>query len=104
MNTTDRVRLVVQYDSGDGCTFSCTNTHPIMAESAEAVAVEFEAAAKKAFADGEHEFTMYGVDFDTMSFFVGAHVGGSLSIAKRTYSPPSIFTLDEWFNTNSDNW
>lgn len=102
MNTTDRVRLVIQYDSGDGCTFSCTNTHPIMAESAEGVAVEFEAAAKKADRAGEHEFTMYGVDFDTTSFFV--HVGGPLSIAKRTYSAPSIFTLDEWFNTNSDNW
>ena len=82
------MRLVVEYSEGDGCTYSCTNTEPIEYESAEAFAVEFE------------QFCLDNKDHDPwcLKMFADKEWDVSVFFFKGKYYPPTIMTVDEWFN------
>jgi len=91
------MRLVIEYVSGDGCTYHCTDTVPVEYESAEAFAVDFEdavrlAAQRKIILDRPaqpkiYEFVFASCTFQTDAFF-----------RDGTYYPPEILTVDEWFS------
>jgi hypothetical protein len=86
------MRLVIEYNVGDGYTWHATNTIPVEYESAEAFAVEFEEACKEARVQAKQsarhwvEFTFAGREWDADNFF-----------EKGVYYPPEILTVDEWF-------
>ena len=87
------MKLILEYDIGDGCTYGCTETVPINYESAEALIVDFEEKCKAAKKEWEfptgtyrYVFEIGGQTFDFTNFFV-----------KEEYFSPRIFTVDEWF-------
>jgi hypothetical protein len=86
------MRLVIEYNVGDGYTWSATNTVPVEYESAEAFFVEFEEACKEARVQAKQtrcrwvEFTFAGREWDADNFF-----------EEDVYYPPEILTVDEWF-------
>jgi hypothetical protein len=87
------MRLVIEYNVGDGYTWSATNTVPVEYESAEAFFVEFEEACKEARVQPKQtrccwiEFTFAGLEWDATCFFT----------SDGDYYPPEILTVDEWF-------
>jgi len=84
------MRLVIEYVSGDGCTYHCTDTVPVEYESAEAFAVDFERAVRQAAQPKIYEFVFANRTFQTDAFFLGG-----------TYYPPEILTVDEWFSRST---
>ena len=84
------MKLVLEYQQSDGCTYSCTNTLPIEYESAEGLSVDIEAAMRKAHADCKGDITFAGHVLDVGSFFYHTDAG-------LQYDEPRIFTIDEWF-------
>ncbi len=100
------MRLILRYDSSDGCTYSCTTTFPVEYESAEALLLDFLEAAKQAILGDNYEFTFLGETFDpsqVYSRFDPAQyprlTGVTLEHGKRLYleCPPEVMTLDEYF-------
>jgi hypothetical protein len=81
------MRLVIKYTAGDGCSWSCEDVLPVEYESAEQLYVDFEAAARAAYAANVYAFVVANREFHTDYFFYGA----------GTYNPPEILTVDEWF-------
>ena len=79
------MRLVIKYSVGDGCTFSCTVTTPVIYESAEAFAVEFEEACKAN--RGKYQMRFAHLDFEPANF-----------LCNDEYFGPDIMTVDEWFS------
>lgn len=86
------MKLIIEYNETDGCTYSCTNTLPIEYESPEALAVDFEAECKRAYEQcpaGYGDFWVSNRQFNTSSFY-----------DQGVYYPPSFYTFDEWFDAN----
>lgn len=85
---TTLTRLIVEWTDSDGCTYSCTNTLPVLYESAEAFAVEFEAWCKinASAVPVRRASTFAGQDFEAYHFF-----------EEGVYSPPRVYTVEEWF-------
>lgn len=83
------MQIVMEYSEGDGCTYHCTNTHPIEYESPEAALCDFEIAIKAA---GMERFTFAGMEFWGDTFHEYAGWG-----TKREYVAPDFLTVDEWF-------
>jgi len=84
-NGEDLIRLVIEYTVSDGCTFSCTNTVPLMYESGEAFLVDFEEwCLNHKLQSGNDSFS--GQDFYAGYFFENG-----------TYCPPAVYTVDDWF-------
>lgn len=90
----EKQRLILAYQSSDGCTWSATNTLPVEYESAEALAVDFELAIKKARADLSSDCVFAGHKFYPGYFFYEDQ-------SKDVYDAPFIGTFDEWFELNS---
>jgi len=100
------MRLILQYTSGDGYTYYCTNTHPVVYESAEALLVDFMNAAEAA-QRGISEFYFLSVKFDVSDFYerVDQKYVNSYPDFKYLHTehgsylecPPNIMTLDEYF-------
>lgn len=82
------MRLVVIYYEGDGYTYSCQNTVPVVYESAEAFAVDLEEACKKAQESQASDFQLANQEWYTRCFF-----------EDDKYFAPEILTVDEWFDT-----
>ena len=85
---TTLTRLIIEWVDSDGCTYSCTNTLPVLYESAEAFVVEFEAWCKLTASANSvrRDTTFAGQDFEAYHFFENG-----------AYVPPRVFTVDEWF-------
>lgn len=84
------MRLIVEYEVTDGFTYHCTNTVPVVYESAEAFLVDFELSLKGL--KGNHEITGY-ITLGNQEFDSGDFVEDGM------YYPPNVYTLDEWFAT-----
>jgi hypothetical protein len=87
------IRLIVEFTTGDGCTFSCENTRPVVYESAEGFSVAFEEWCK---ANRNTYSGLYGLEFaghswDPTDFFYQDSAGNDV------YSGPEIYTVDEYF-------
>jgi len=80
------MRLVIKYTAGDGCSWSCDVVLPVEYESAEQLYVDFEAAARAAYAANVYAFVVANREFETDCFF-----------DRGTYLLPKILTVDEWF-------
>lgn len=79
------MRLIVKYETGDGCTYSCTETVPIEYESKEAAIIDFDKICKgKCSPCGEFFFA--GKSFTNYDFYI-----------KGKYYAPEILMLDEWY-------
>lgn len=90
------MRLVIKWNHGDGCTYSCDETEPVEFESAEAFIVGFEDALKAAHKAGKGEFQFAGRDWWEDQFYYrkedrnGRYLGKEMSL-------PRVLTVDEWF-------
>ena len=84
------MRLVIEYHDGDGCTYSCNVTVPVLYESAEAFAVDFEKFCMDIKSSGK--YSLYG------NSFAGQEWDASFFFEDEVYFPPNIYTVDEWFN------
>lgn len=84
------MKLVLCYNIGDGCTFSCDVVLPVEYESAEAAIVEFERRAAEARTASGYVFWFAGHEFDTSDFFWK-------STTQDRFEPPDLLTIDEWF-------
>ena len=84
------MKLVLIYNHGDGCTYWCEETVPIEYESAEALIVDFENAAKSAYCSDKWDFIFAGHTFDSYRFFENNILD--------SYICPKIMTIDEWFD------
>lgn len=80
------MRLVIEFSAGDGCTWWATVSVPVVYESAEAFAVDFEEACLKAKSSAEYTFKFAGYDWEPGDFIIDGD-----------YFPPDILTVDEWF-------
>jgi hypothetical protein len=82
------MKLVVEYQVGDSYTWTATETLPVIYESGEALAVEFERRVR-ALKDQnypDNQFILGGQTFEAQDFWVDGE-----------YYAPEIFTVDEWF-------
>lgn len=81
------MRLVIQYEWGDGYTFSATATVPVNYESAESFLVDFEEFCR----------TRYDDDSISTPIFAGLEWNVSNFFEDGVYYSPTILTVDEWF-------
>jgi hypothetical protein len=84
------MRLVIEYHDGDGCTYSCDVTVPVVYESAEAFAVDFEKFCKDIKSSGKGN-SLYGDSFAGQKWDVSGFFEDGV------YYAPRISTVDEWF-------
>ncbi len=87
------MKLILEYQESDGCTYSCTNTHPIEYESAEALSVALEKAMRKGLDERVGEVQFAGFNFYPPRFFYV-----DTSTKAMVYDEPHIWTIDEWFD------
>lgn len=78
------MRLIIEYRVGDGYTYYATNTVPVIYESAEGFAVDFEKFCKY-YHPVVTNFA--GQQWDTTEFI----------LKDGYYAPPHIMTVDEFF-------
>ena len=85
------MRLIIQYDVGDGYTWSGTETIPVAYESGEAFIVEFEDFVKdKVGKDDMLNLQKFaGIEWDITDFYNARSGGG--------YYWPRVYTVDEFF-------
>lgn len=91
------MKLVLAYGQGDGCTYWSERTIPVEYESAEALIVDFENAAKSAYCSDHWDFVFAGHTFDASDFF-----DKNSFDENDDYMCPEIMTIDEWFNAPRD--
>ena len=91
------MRLVIKWNHGDGCTYSCDETEPVEFESQEAFLVGFEEAAKLSFTKGERGVMFAGREWwvDQFYYHKTDHKGRHTNDIEWTF--PEILTVDEWF-------
>lgn len=78
------MRLVIEYQTGDGCTYWAKETIPIEYASPEAFAVDFEIACKD--------------NIDRVDFWFADKLWESMNhIERGVYYAPDAYTVDEWF-------
>ena len=84
------MRLIIEYEVTDGFTYHCTNTVPVVYESAEAFLVDFELSVggSKVNRDRPVSITLGSQEFDVNNF-----------VDDGMYYPPNVYTLDEWFES-----
>jgi len=85
------MQLIIEYEVGDGYTYSCTITEPVVYESAEAFLVDLEDAILNLPEAASHLFQhieIGGQRFDAHLFYDD---GGRISL-------PDVYTVDEWFS------
>lgn len=88
------MRLVIKWNHGDGCTYSCDETEPVEFESAEAFIVGFEALLK---ANRDQQGFVYaGREWWTDHFFYRVEDRDGKYLGKEV-SLPEVMTVDEWF-------
>ena len=88
------MRLVIQFYVTDGYTYGFDCVVPVVYESAEAFAVEFEVLCHKHHAQEEtNDFEFAGQSWDADNHF--GHWNEKTN--SRPYEAPDIFTVDEWF-------
>lgn len=88
------MRLIIEFTTGDGYTYWARETIPIVYESAEAFAVEFEEFCRKRLKDFNHDqfFDLTAVKFASRSWDICDF------FEDGKYVAPDIMTVDEWFN------
>lgn len=74
------MRIVMEYGTGDGYTYGCTLTVPVIAESCEQALEDFEALVN----GSAEEFS-----FCNEVYYAGDFKGKN--------SLPDFYTVDEWF-------
>lgn len=93
------MKFVLSHTYGDSLSWSSDITFPIEYESAEALIVDFEKAARHAFSYNLLIFVFANHEFITEYFFVSRHPGPNEK--SGDYICPEIMTIDEWFAINN---
>lgn len=87
------MQLVIEHGAGDGYTWWCTCTIPVIYESAEAFAVDFETFCLQHLdVRGRSDPKFAGHTWDMEYFFARDDDGDIIE-----YTAPEIYTVDEWF-------
>ena len=85
------MHVVMLYTEGDGCTYSCDHTYPIIHESPEVARVEFDELCATAYAKKpnwrEMKFMFCGIEFEPSTFYIDGN-----------YYPPDFLTVQEWYD------
>jgi hypothetical protein len=87
------MQLVIEYDAGDGCTWWARCTIPVIYESAEAFAVDFETFClqyRDVYVYPDPEFAGHTWDMDHFFPYNDKR-------ERCEYTAPEIYTVDEWF-------
>jgi hypothetical protein len=84
------MRLVVTYEVGDGCTYSCTRTLPIEYKSVDDLLIDLDDHCKKLLAANNWK------ERQALEYFKGIHIP-SLFEEDGEYYLPTVRTLEEWF-------
>lgn len=91
------MQLVMFYSVGDGCTYSCDITLPIIYDSPLAASLDFLKVVETAYSSGAKygEFEWCGHKFNTSDFYTSPMQYGFNEAPQ--YSAPEFYTIDEWF-------
>lgn len=88
------MKIVMEFSIKSECTYSCTNTVPIIYSSIEAASADFEKLCKDAYNASDllwwDEFSFAGHRFDICIFY-----------EDDEFIPPKFMTVDEWFEENN---
>lgn len=83
------MRLLMEVEVGDGYTYSCTVTYPIVHESPEAALCELEELVMAAAVNNEFfVFSGHELSYDAFVFVNGEDL---------EFFAPTLYTLDEYF-------
>lgn len=82
------MQLIIKYTVGDGCTYSCDVTLPVVCDSAEEFLVGFEEALKHARKAGT-SFTYCNHEWSPSDFY--------WAYDSNNYELPNVMSVDEWF-------
>jgi hypothetical protein len=91
------MQLIMERTNTDGYTYTCVDTTPLIHESPEAAAIEFEAAMRQGMESGV-SVEWKGVTYYPSDYFPYATYsddGECQDVGK--YEGPYFFTVDEWF-------
>ena len=112
------MRLVVQFQIGDGCTYSCTETIAVVYDSAEQLLVDLEDAVNNYIKSHEQYYKDYEKYENIKSFdervlayqeqkkklfalrdttLPKTNIILSYFIENNKFEAPTIMTVDEWF-------
>lgn len=98
------MRLIMQYQDSDDCTYSCTVTLPFIYESAEAALEDFSTvlnATVKAWNDYRNDNSVgFTVPKCDGYFTFAGHeftIGDFISNGGKSVYLPEIYTIDEYF-------
>lgn len=83
------MRLIMEVEDGDGYTYSCTITYPIVAESPESALCELEELVNESLLSRD-VFTFSGHVLMYDSFV-------TWDDEKHTFFAPTFYTIDEYF-------
>jgi hypothetical protein len=96
------MKIVMEYECGDDCTFSCRNTLPIEYSSIEEASIVFEELVQQHSKDRYTDFVFCGHEFSPDTFLMTnydhdkdkKHSSWPFS---ELYISPTFMTVDEWF-------
>ncbi len=82
------MKLVIEYNAGDGYTYNCTMAEPVEYESPEALYSDLLDLTKKTKEDKKSYFYFLGTEFEVEYLTDGVFW---------------VYTLEEWFEKNKIN-
>lgn len=85
-------RFIVEHGTGDGCSYSCTVTLPVVAESRESFLQALEKAVEKFQQD-----TRARLRFNDEEKVCGTTFYLGDLVEDGVYYPPRVYTVDEYF-------
>lgn len=98
-------KLIVEYWVGDGCTYSATETYPILYESKAKFIAALEThflihldALKVATNSLIYKFDLGGRTWDIQQF-----ISAEWPNYEPIFNPPLIYTVEEWFDKHIKN-
>ena len=91
------MQLIMEHAHSDGYTYSCVDTTPLLHDSPEAAAVEFEAVMRKGMQEGVRVEWNGATYFPSVYFPHATYGDDGMCHEMGKYEGPYFFTVDEWF-------
>lgn len=90
-------KFVFEYTATDDFTFSCTESIPFETDLEDVTEIQLKFISLLETAIKENKFTF---DFVGVNCKVYHYTYDDIKLKKTCFITPTIFTLDEWFETN----
>lgn len=85
------MRLIIEYQIGDDCTWWATETQPCIYESKQKLLQDIENWVASYLVSNDSTFTEHSKDFGGMTLWI------SDIVKSGHYEEPTIYTIDEYF-------